>query len=73
MRFLEKHRTFFLYRSPSGSYDPDSTPIAFEMGEDAMMRLKKLWESYQKKPQAGEVIQNSNSEAGKQLEEMGEK
>ena len=45
MRSLERHRTFFLYRSPSGSYDPDSTPIAFEMEEDAMMRLKKLWES----------------------------
>ena len=45
MRFLEKHRTFFLYRSPLESYDPESIPIAFEMEKDAMTRLKKLWES----------------------------
>jgi len=40
---LLKKETLFLYRAPKDRYDPDSTPIAFEIEPVALNKLETLW------------------------------
>ena len=40
---LLRKKTLFLYRAPGDSYDPDTTPIAFEMEPEALNKLETLW------------------------------
>jgi len=40
---LLKKKTLFLYRVPEDSYDPDTTPIAFEMEPEALNKLEIMW------------------------------
>jgi len=62
---LLKNKTLFLYKAPEDSYAPDTTPIAFEIEQAALNKLKTAWREMKNKK-----TEECNRKSGNSLQEI---